>query len=107
MQPIGAHWSGGWGRPGDFSYLHVEACRTVMARRCVTLSAQGEDYPGSGAPPVVAPRYAGWYLFAIDARYSKDSLFAGVGYGAARFVPPVEAGPTVIRSRPYGPVRRR
>ena len=40
-----AHWTGGWARPGDVSFLHVEACRTAKARRCVTLSAQGEDYP--------------------------------------------------------------
>ena len=107
VQPIGAHWTGGWARPGDFSSLHVEACRTARAQRCVTLSAQGGQYPRSGAPPVLASRYVGWYLFAIDARYSPDSLFAGVGYSTAEGIPPVKVGPIVIRSRPYGPVRRR
>jgi len=105
VQPIGAHWAGGWARSGDYSFLHVEACRTANARRCVTLSAEGEDYPGRGAPPVVTARYVGWYLFAIDARYSRDSVFGGVGYRTAEGIPPVQVGSTVIRSRALGPVR--
>jgi hypothetical protein len=107
VRPVGAHWTGGWGQPGDVSLMHVEACRTAKAAHCVTLSAQGGQYPRSGAPPFVARRYTGWYLFAIDARYSRDSAFAGGGYTAAGGVPPVKVGPTIIRSRPYGPVRRR
>lgn len=107
VRPVGANWTGGWGQPGDVSLMHVEACRTVRAAQCVTLSAQGGQYPRSGAPPTLASRHVGWYLFAIDARYSRDSAFAGGGYSAAQFVPPVRVGPTVIRSRPYGPVRRR
>jgi hypothetical protein len=107
VRPVGAHWTGGWAQPGDYSKLHVEACRTAKAGRCVTLSAQGEDYPRSGARPILASRYLGWYLFAIDARYSRDSAFAGVGYRDASAVPPVKVGPTIVRSRAYGPIRRR
>ena len=107
IRPVGAHWTGGWDQPGDVSLMHVEACRTAKAGHCVTLSAQGGQYPGSGAPPVLARRYVGWYLFAIDARFSRDAAFAGGGYAAARFVPTAEVGPTVLRSRPYGPVRPR
>jgi hypothetical protein len=107
LRPVGAHWTGGWGRPGDSSFMHVEACRTAKAGGCETLSAQGGDYPRSGAPPVLGRRYVGWFLFALDVRYSKDSVFAGVGYNAARLVPTVKVGPTSVRSRPYGPVRRR
>ena len=107
VRPVGAHWTGGWDRAGDGSFMHVEACRTARARGCETLSAQGGDYPGSGAPPVIARRYAGWYLYALDVRYSKDAVFAGVGYRAARLVPTVKVGPTSVRSRAYGPVRPR
>jgi hypothetical protein len=84
----------------------VEACRTAKARRCVTLSAQGEDYPGHGRPPVIARRHLGWYLFAIDQRFTSDTVFGDVGYASAGVIPPVRVGATVVRSAPLGPVRR-
>lgn len=71
-------WRGGWGTEFDFGA--VEACRTRAARHCVTLSAEGEDYPGSGRDPVVGSWYdnttstIGSRLIGVPARGFKRGV---------------------------------
>lgn len=107
VRPMPGTWTGGWDRAGDFSRLRVEVCPTRAPRSCRTLSAQGEDYPGHGAPPVLKRRYVGWYAFAIEQRFAPGSTLGGVGYRNAEAIPPAKAGPTVARSRPRGPITLR
>lgn len=107
VPPMPGTWTGGWDRAGDFSRLRVEVCRTRTPRSCRTVSAQGEDYPGHGAPPVIKRRYVGWYAFAIEERFAPGSAFAGVGYRTSEAIPPAKTGPTVVRSRPLGPITPR
>lgn len=100
---VGGAWTGGWG--SEFDRLRVQACRTMTGKHCVTLSAQGEAYPGSGRHAVVVrARYVGWYLFAYDQRFARDTLFALPAYGSAAAIPPLKTGRTVARSAPAGPV---
>jgi hypothetical protein len=96
VTPVGGRWAGGWG--GEFDRVRVQACRTATARSCVNLSQQG------GGPAVIRARYAGWYLFAFDERFAKDTAFAEPAYGSPEVVPAVEEGATVSRSSPVGPV---
>ena len=103
VKPVPGAWRGGWG--AEFDRLRVQACRTIDARRCVTLSAEGEDYHGRHRRALLRNRHVGWYLFAIDQRFARDTVFAGVGYGRASDIPPLEPGRTVARSAPVGPVR--
>jgi hypothetical protein len=115
----GARWSGGWqtdpawrphdgsdsgGRGASFDYLRIEACRTRDGKRCVTISAPNQGYGFSNRPPVVAARFAGWYLFAFDERFAHDTAFAGVGLSSPEALPPLKAGPTIARSAPAGPI---
>jgi hypothetical protein len=97
VTPVAGRWEGGWG--GEFDRVRVQSCRTAHARSCVNLSAQGDG------PAVIRPRYAGWYLFAFDERFAKDTAFAEPGYGSPEAVPVVAEGSTVSRSDPYGPIR--
>lgn len=107
LRPVGGTWAGGWDRAGDYSRLRVEVCRTRAARSCLTLSAQGEDYPGHGAPPTLSRRYVGWYAFAVDQRFAPGTVFGGVGYAKSERIPPAKIGPTVVRSSARGPITRR
>lgn len=115
----GASWTGGWktdptftpqdgndsgGRGPNFDYLRVQACRTRDGRRCVTVSAPGEGFGFARRPPVVSNSFTGWYLFAFDERFAHDTAFAEPGYGSPSAVPPLQAGATVARSAPLGPV---
>jgi hypothetical protein len=102
VEPAGASWTGGWG--SEFSRLRVQACRTITGKHCVTLSAEGEAYPGRGRRAVIRRRYVGWYLFAYDQRLAHDTIFATPAYGSAEAVPPLQPGPTVAPSAPIGPV---
>ena len=114
-----ARWSGGWQtdpawRPHDgpdsggggasFDYLRIEACRTRGGERCMTISAPNEGYGFSNRPPIIAARFAGWFLFSFDLRFAHDTAFAGVGLASPEDLPPAKVGPTIARSAPAGPV---
>ena len=82
-------WTGGW--PGDDSTLRVQACRKRSATSCETLSAPLE-LGGSGAATVtVDPHYEGWYLFAVDNRFARDTVRTLIGSTSARSVPPLSS----------------
>jgi hypothetical protein len=53
---------------------------------------------------VVGLRYVGWYVFAFEARYARQTAFPAIGYGSADAVPPLKPGQTVARSAALGPV---
>jgi hypothetical protein len=103
VSPVPASWSGGWA--GDYDLLRLEACRSPSARRCETLSAQGEDPPVCpGADAVLGRRYAGWWVRAVNKRVSADSVSAGVGYAQPRDIPLSRSTPMNVRSELVGPV---
>jgi hypothetical protein len=102
VRPVGGRWTGGWG--SELSRLRVQACRAREGRNCVTLSAEGVEYPGSHRTARVDRRYVGWYLFAYDQRLARDTVFGGPAYGRPSDVPPLGAGGTVVRSAALGPV---
>ena len=108
IRPRPAEWRGGW-RRGDFSFLGLEACPTRAGRRCETLSSEEHGLPAAcrGRGAVLADRYEGWWVRAIDARYAGGTAFPGVYYGRARNVPVSKPGRTLARSRLAGPVRPR
>ncbi|MGH2858371.1 MAG: hypothetical protein ACRDMJ_12925, partial [Solirubrobacteraceae bacterium] len=118
VTPDGASWVGGWqavpsigAEPGlarrgaNFDYLSVEACRTQDARRCVTIASPYAS-PGArgGQAPPIGAWFTGWYLFAIDQRFTADEAFALPGYGSPAAVPPVKLDAVAVRSAPLGPV---
>lgn len=109
-----AHWTGGWGTEDD--QLGIEACRTSAATGCVMLSGDqlqcsrdgcgsSGGVPGAAHPnrAVVGNWYTGWYLFALDGHLGDDSSEL-IGYASEASIPPWPSNPTVIHSRPYGPV---
>jgi hypothetical protein len=69
----------------------------------VNLSA-ANGYGFSNRPVVVGEWFTGWYLFAFDQRFAKDTAFAEPGYLTAAAIPPVIASTTVARSAPVGPI---
>jgi hypothetical protein len=110
-----ARWTGGWG--SEFDQLGIEACRSVRATGCVTLSGEELQCSASGCGslggvtgPITRPNrarignwYTGWYLFALDAHLGMN--YSGlVGYSSPAAIPPWPTNATVIRSGPYGPV---
>jgi hypothetical protein len=108
-------WAGGFGIEQD--QLGIEACRTAHGRSCVMLGGEqlsctprggcgSEGGPvGVGQTPDhvrIGNWYTGWYLFGLDARLDNTlSLLVGFEQQA---IPPWPLYPTVVRSRPYGPV---
>ena len=104
VTPVPATWSGGW--TGDGDLLGLEACRDRAGTRCETLSAERAGLPTCpGAGAVIAPRYAGWWIRAVDARVSYPLGFAGVGYPTLRAIPAPAPTRTLVVSRPLGPVK--
>lgn len=111
VRPLPATWEGGWG--SEASYLQLQVCRTAAARRCVAISdsVYWDRCPGTGA--TIAPRYAGWYLRAVDRRNVRDMPRLAIAYAAAERVPLTEPAPAAaatapVRIRPAsGPPRRR
>lgn len=102
-RPVAAAWTGGWGM--EYDRLRLEACRDRTARRCETLSAEGEDPATcSGAAAVLGRRYTGWWVRAVDMRLARDTAFAGVGYLNARAIPLARASRVTVRSQLVGPV---
>jgi len=104
IRPLAAGWTGGW--PGDYSLLRLEACRRPNGRRCETLSA--EEFTTSecaGGRAVLGPRYRGWWVRALDQRVARDTLFPGIAYARARFIPRLRPSRTVVRTKLKGPIR--
>jgi len=112
-----ATWGGGWqtdpsyhqqpgvqsgGRAAELDQLSLEACRTRQATHCVSPTPAGWQSPGIVRPIRIGRRFKGWYLFGLDQHFSGDTAFATSTTGAA---PATKPGPTVARSKPYGPVR--
>lgn len=118
VTPHRASWTGGWRavpllgagpgvvrRGANFDYLSVEACRTQDARRCVTVaSPYTSSRAHGGRTPPIENRFTGWYLFAIDQRFTADEAFALPGYRSPADVPPVKLDAVAVRSAPLGPV---
>jgi len=104
VTPVGARWSGGWGR--DFDALGIQACRTPHGGHCVTLSISGKPYRSGRGRATVPQHLAGWYLIAVDRRYAHQAAFALPGYTKASAVPPAQAAATVALSQPLGPIQR-
>lgn len=100
VTPHAGAWSGGWG--GEFDLPRVEACRTRDASDCTTIShprAFRDRYAAR-----IDPRFSGAWLFALDERYPRETVFDGVGILWPFTIPPAVVGPTVSRSAPLGPV---
>jgi len=100
VTPHTGSWTGGWS--GDFDLSHVEACRTRDGRGCTTIS-----YPHAFRDRYAAridPRFSGDWLFALDERYGRGTVFTAVGILWPFGIPPTPPGPTVSRSAPLGPV---
>lgn len=115
-----ATWSGGWkvnasyhlhpggqsgGRAAAIDVLTIEACRTRLAGHCLNLTPAAWEGVSLVHPIRIAARFRGWYLFAFDQHFSGDTAFATSGYRTAGQAATLKMGPTVARSRPYGPVR--
>jgi|SRR5579875_843679 len=121
VTPTIASWRGGWkaeasyhqqdgvasgGRAAATDQLSVEACRTRSGTRCLNLTPQsGASADSTGRAVRIAKRFKGWYLFAFDQHVAGDTAFATPGYSSPENAPTLHVGPTVARSRPYGPVR--
>lgn len=119
VSPTRATWQGGWkavgsyhsqlgaqsgGRAPAIDQLSVEACRTRSGAHCLNLSPVAVATGDTGAAVRIGSRFKGWYLFAFDQHFSGDTAFATPAYGKPQDVPTLRVGPTVARSRPYGPV---
>lgn len=100
VPPHAGAWSGGWG--GELDLAHVEACRTQAGTGCTTIS-----YPHAFRDRLAAridPRFSGDWLFALDERYARETVFTAADMLWPFAVPPTPVGPTVSRSAPLGPV---
>jgi hypothetical protein len=100
----GATWSGGWG--DDLSAVRVQACRTRDARDCGSVT-RGNVVTGEPleATPTIPARYAGWYLFAVDVRRSREAVPVNrPGFLLTGPLPSVLPGKTIAFSAPVGPV---
>ncbi|MGH2870861.1 MAG: hypothetical protein ACRDL5_00150 [Solirubrobacteraceae bacterium] len=114
VTPHAATWVGGWQavpstlpgagtvkRGANSDELSVEACRTPDARRCMTVAS---PYASRARTPRIGAWFTGWYLFAIDQRFTADEAYARPAYGSAAVVAPVTLDATAVRSAPLGPV---
>ncbi|MDQ6750314.1 MAG: hypothetical protein M3Z33_06145 [Actinomycetota bacterium] len=102
VTPMPGPWSGGWGDESED--LRVQACRSPAGTDCKSLSAPIYHPQATDPAVVVSAAYVGWYLFAVDGRLPKESVFAAVGYLSPEGAPPLAAGPTVAISAALGPV---
>lgn len=100
MTPIAAEWTGGWGNESD--QLGVEACRFATGRDCKMLGGGELGCPDKSWRPRLGGWFAGWYLFALDARMARDEACAGTGYFANADLPVWKPGPTIARSNTIG-----
>jgi hypothetical protein len=58
--------------------------------------------PDASSHPRLGDWFAGWYLFALDARLARDNACAGTGYASNASLPLWPLGPTVVRSAALG-----
>ncbi len=114
-----ATWRGGWqpdtsyhqqagqsgGRAAALDDLTTEACKTLLATRCLNLTPAGSEGSTLVHPIRIDKRFRGWYLFGFDQHFSGDTAFATPGYMTPEAAPALKAGPTIARSKPYGPIR--
>lgn len=100
LRPIAAHWQGGWG--GEFDQLGVEACRTPRGQHCRMLGGGELGCPDASSLPRLGTWFAGWYLFALDARLPRGDACAGTGYASNASLPLWPLGPTIVRSGALG-----
>ena len=102
--PSAGSWVGGW--PAESDGLGLEACPTRSSTRgCVMVSGGQQGCPGVGtAAAVIAQRFTGWYLFALDQRLDAGDVCAAVAYGREAEIPAGSIGPTIVRSFPAGPI---
>lgn len=112
VRPVPARWVGGWGV--EKSYPQLQVCRKQRGRRCLTISDAHywNVCPGTGA--VIAKRYTGWYLRAIDRRAGPGVPLLAIAYGAPEAIPPVPVDGKTAMSTPavriapaVGPPKRR
>jgi hypothetical protein len=120
VSPTVATWQGGWqtqlnyqrpqdgaqsgGRAPAIDQLRVEACRTRKGTHCLNLSQVTSAGSSNGSAVRIGRRFKGWYLFALDQRFSGDAAFATPAYRSPEDAPTLKVGPTVARSAAYGPV---
>jgi hypothetical protein len=100
VTPHAGAWTGGWG--GEFDQVHVEACRTREGRGCTTIAHPRAVHDRLAARP--DPRWSGYWLFALDERYPRNTAFPAILIAWPNSFPPTPPGPTVARSAPLGPV---
>lgn len=112
VRPVPARWTGGWGV--ERSYPQLQVCRTARARRCLTISDAHHWNACRGTGAVIAKRYTGWYLRAVDRRAGPNVPVPAIGYRLPEAIPPAPvdgktAVPTpAVRIAPaVGPPRRR
>ncbi|MBV9802710.1 MAG: hypothetical protein JO130_05950 [Solirubrobacterales bacterium] len=98
VDPLPAQWTGGWS--GDFDQLGVEACATPSGTHCRMLGGGEFGCPDNTSKPRLRGWFTGWYVFALDARLSRDELCGGTGYDANADLPVWKVGQTVVRSPP-------
>lgn len=110
-----ARWTGGWAT--DTNQIAIEACRSRTATGCVMLTGvwldcnkigcgiQGGVVGDHSSDDTTRIGYAlsGWYLFALDDRIGPGANGL-VGFSSPAALPVWHASPTLVRSRPYGPV---
>jgi hypothetical protein len=101
VTPTAASWRGGWKAEPNY---HQQEGAESGGRAAATDQPQSAPAARTGSSVRIARRFRGWYLFAFDQRFAADTAFATPGYSSPYSVPPLTAGPTVARSRAYGPV---
>jgi hypothetical protein len=100
VRAVAARWRGGWG--GEFDQLGLEACRSPEGEHCMMLGGGELGCPDGSGRTRLGGWFAGWYVFALDARQPRDLVCAGTGYGSNADLPLWPLGPTVVRSGVLG-----
>ena len=106
-------WSGGWAREAGWGpfirYREIIACRTATGGECWVLDFTDGARPGELDQPVrLDARWAGWYLFATEARAAADVTVLGYiepPYSLGERVMAERTGPGITTvSPPLGPI---
>ena len=103
--PQPAKWAGGW--PGDRSTIRLEACRDRRGRRCEVISDRSYFPTCAEQGAVIAPRYRGWWIRAMDHRYGPGTVSTLEGYSSPQALSLMRRSRVTVRSELVGPVRRR
>ncbi len=102
VTPLPAQWTGGWS--GDSDQLGVEVCPTRNGTGCRMLGGGELGCPDGTSRVRLRGWFTGWYVFALDARFGRDSVCAGTGYGANEDLPLWPVDQTIVRSSAMGPI---